>query len=268
MLTASVVLAISAGILADGSLRLVSWAGAAALVLVLLQPVRGIVWLPAAAALLTAVMFFYGGMPGSLWIWVAPLCALGLYKVPSRQRLGRCLSALVGAICVAALFGFYSPPTALIASASLGVVWLLSLHRQSLLAARPTPQEARWLLPPTHLETDVQQEIKRSEREALHGEVAIFGCAHSTAADMEQLCRLLHENLALYERAYRLNDFGVAVLLVTTDAQAAQERREQLQHAIAPHRLTSSTPLRSPADRVSGDRNSSAAKGKETHSWH
>ncbi|WP_189443077.1 hypothetical protein [Salinicola rhizosphaerae] len=261
-------LAISAGILADDSLRLVSWAGAAALVLVLARPSRGLVWVPAAAVLLTAVMFFYGGMPGSLWIWVAPLCVLGLDKVLSRQRLGRCLGALFGAACVAALFGFYSPPTALIASASLGVVWLLSLHRQSLLATRPTPQEARWLLPPTLLETDIQQEIKRSEREALHGEVVIFGCAHSTAADMEQLCRLLHDNLALYERAYRLNDFGVAVLLVTTDAQAAQQRREQLQHAIAPHRLTSSTPLQATADRGRGDRISSAAKGKETQSWH
>ena len=85
---------------------------------------------------------------------------------------------------------------------------------------------------------------------------------------MKQLCRYLQEQLALHERAYRLNDYGVAVILVAPSAEAAHQRRRYLGCAVMPHREVSSTPLTEIGDRFARHTGKPAKHASEMQPWH
>lgn len=256
-------LALITGALGDGAVRAIAWIGSALFAAMLARPARLSRWLPCVIVILCAALLASAHADVTLWIWMLPLCLLGI-----SGRLGRTLNIAAYLSCVVYMGWMLTPPTAIVAALSLAVVWLLCLERQRLSVATPASTSSDWLLPPASLDADTRQELKRTEREVLHGEVVVFGCAHSTAADMEQLCQRLREQLALYERAYRLNDFGIAVILVTTTAEAADQRRQQLKYAIAPHREVSVTPLADIGDRFTRHHRQPTTRATEMQPWH
>ncbi len=255
--------ALVAGGLAEDAVRVAAWVSGALFALLLARPTRLAQWFPVVITVLCVAMLAIDHANTHLWIWALPLCLLGL-----AGRGGAIVNVAVYATCVIYMAWTLPLPTTIVASLSLAVVWLLCLERQRLSATTPASAKSDWLLPPAQLDADIQRELKRSERERLHGEVVVFGCAHSTTADMDQLCRYLQEQLALYERAYRLNDYGVAVILVAPNAEVAQQRRQQLGYAIAPHREVSSTPLTEIGDRFTRYHGKSSTRMAEMHSWH
>ncbi|WFF43146.1 hypothetical protein EVC62_17545 [Salinicola endophyticus] len=262
LILACVVAAAATGTFSEGSVRLIAWGGAVALLATLACGARSAFWIaPAAAAL--AVALLATGHPTTLpWIWVLPLCLH-----PLRGRMGLALNLAAFVIGVGYIAQHFSLPATLLAATSLVIVWLLAQEQR--LRAKPllNREGAQWLLPPAMLDTDARHEQRRVERESLYGEVVIFGCAHSTPSDMQELSRLLYDQLALYERAYRLNDYGIAVLLVANDAKLAEQRRHQLQHAIAPHRIVSHTPLAHLGDRFARYRPRRADPRREAQPW-
>jgi len=262
LLVLCLLLALATGWLGDGALRLIAWLGAVALALLLLRPSPLSRWIPLIVGAISVAMLATGQSTALIWLWVIPLCL---------QGLGGRLGLIVNGLGYIAAVGFaawqLSLPAASVAGVSLAVIWLLCLEQRLALSPAPISNEARWLLPPATLDADIQHELRRTERESLHGEVVVFGCAHSTTADMEQLCRLLRDQLALYERAYRLNDYGIAVLLVATSADAAEQRRNQLQHAVAPHRMVSWTPVQEIGDRFARYRSKATSETHEAMPW-
>ena len=263
LLALILVLALLTGWLAEGAVRAVAWTGAAVFVFLLARPARLAQWFPVAILLLGTALLLIDHADTDIWIWVLPLCLLGL-----TGRAGVMVNVAAYLLCVIYIGWTQTLPTATVAAISLAAVWLLSLERQRLSVTNRVSTKPDWLLPPAQLDTDIQRELKRAEREALHGEVVVFGCARSTSADMKQLCRCLQEQLALYERAYRLNDYGVAVILVAPSAEAASQRRRQLVYAIAPHREVSSTPLTEIGDRFAPYPGKPAAHASEMQPWH
>lgn len=259
---ACVVAAAATGAFTDGSVRLIAWGGAVALLATLACGARSSCWIaPVAAAL--AVILLATGHPATLpWIWLLPLCLQ-----PLRGRVGLALNLATFALGVAFIARHFSLPATLLAATSLVIVWLLAQEQR--LRTRPllNRQGAQWLLPASMLDADARHEQRRVERESLYGEVVIFGCAHSTPSDMRELSRLLYDQLALYERAYRLNDYGIAVLLVANDDKLAEQRRHQLQHAIAPHRIVSHTPLPQLGDRFARYRTKRTSQRRESQPW-
>jgi len=263
LLALILLLALSTGWLAADAVRVIAWISGVVFALLLASPARLSHWLPVAITLLCAALLMTDQANTYLWIWALPLCLLGL--------AGWSGKAVNVAVYVASVLyiGWTLPlPTTIVASISLAVVWLLCLERQRLSAAAPVSTKSDWLLPPAQLDGDIQRELKRSKRESLHGEVVVFGCVHSTRADMNQLCRCLQEQLALYERAYRLNDYGVAVILVAVNAEATLQRRQQLRYAIAPHQEVSSTPLAEIGDRFTRYHSKPSTRVSEMQPWH
>jgi hypothetical protein len=263
LLALILVLALLTGWLAEGAVRAVAWTGAAVFVFLLARPARLAQWFPVAILLLGTALLLIDHADTDIWIWVLPLCLLGL-----TGRAGVMVNVAAYLLCVIYIGWTQTLPTATVAAISLAAVWLLSLERQRLSVTNRVSTKPDWLLPPAQLDTDIQRELKRAEREGLHGEVVVFGCARSTSADMKQLCRCLQGQLALYERAYRLNDYGVAVILVAPCAEAASQRRQQLIYAIAPHREVSSTPLTEIGDRFAPYPGKPATRISEMQSWH
>lgn len=263
LLALILMLALLTGWLAEGAARAIVWTGAAVFVFLLARPARLAQWFPVAILLLGTALLLIDHADTDIWIWVLPLCLLGL-----TGRAGAMVNVAAYLLCVTYIGWTQTLPTAIVAAISLAAVWLLSLERQRLSAANRVSTKPDWLLPPAHLDTDVQRELKRTKREGSYGEVAIFGCARSTSANMKQLCRCLQGQLALYERAYRLNDYGVAVILVASSAEAASQRRRQLVYAIAPHREVSSTPLTEIGDRFARHTGKPATHASEMQPWH
>lgn len=262
LLVLCLILALATGWLGTDLLRLFAWLGAFALALLLLRPISLALWAPFVVGAISIGMLATGQSIALVWLWVIPLCLQGL-----TGKIGLTVNGLGYVAAVTFATWQLSLPAALVASVSLAVIWLLCQEQRLTLSSTPALNEARWLLPPAILDADIHHELRRTERESLHGEIVVFGCAHSTTADMEQLCQLLHDQLALYERAYRLNDYGIAVLLITTDADAAEQRRNQLQHSIAPHRVVSWTPLQDIGDRFARYRPKTAFRTREAMPW-
>jgi hypothetical protein len=263
LLALILLLALLTGWLAEGAARAIVWTGAAVFVFLLARPALLAQWFPVTILLLGTALLLIDHADTDIWIWVLPLCLLGL-----TGRAGAMVNVAAYLLCVAYIGWTQTLPTAIVAAISLAAVWLLSLERQRLSVTNRVSTKPDWLLPPAHLDTDVQRELKRAEREALHGEVVVFGCARSTSADMKQLCRYLQEQLALYERAYRLNDYGVAVILVAPSAEAAHQRRRYLGCAVMPHREVSSTPLTEIGDRFARHTGKPAKHASEMQPWH
>lgn len=260
LLALILVLALLTGWLAEGAMRATAWTSAVVFAFLLARPARLTTWFPIAILLLAVGLLLGGRAHTDIWLWVLPLCLLGL-----AGRAGIVVNVAAYLSCVTYIGWTQTLPTAVVAATSLAIVWLLSLERQQ---RTPPPVKPDWLLPPAQLDTDIQRELKRAEREALHGEVVVFGCARSTSADMKQLCRYLQEQLALHERAYRLNDYGVAVILVAPSAEAAHQRRRYLGCAVMPHREVSSTPLTEIGDRFARHTGKPAKHASEMQPWH
>ncbi|WP_110655901.1 hypothetical protein [Salinicola halimionae] len=265
LLALTLLLALLTGWLAEEAVRAIAWLSGAIFATLLIRSSSSRVsrWFPVAIILLCALMLATNHTEASLWLWLLPLC---LSRLTGRVGVALNVAAYVASV---ADIGLTLPvPTAIVASTSLAIVWLLCLERQRLSTAAPPHTTSGWLLPPAQLDADIQNELKRSEREALHSEVALYGCARSTASDMDQLCRCLRQELAPYERAYRLNDYGVAVILVANHAEAAYLRRQQLKYAIAPQREISSTPLAEIGDRFTSYHSKPPMRVSEMQPWH
>lgn len=256
-------LALLAGWLAQDATRVVAWAGCIAFALSAVYPLRLSRWLPITIVLLSVALLATHHASSHIWLWALPLCLLG-----SPGRAGVAASALVYVLSVIYVGWTLPPPTAVVASVSLAIVWLLCLDRQKVSATAPSDGQSNWLLPAAQLDGGIQRELKRAERESLHAEVTVFGCARSTTADMAALCRRLQEALMPYERAYRLNDYGIAVIVVATSAETARLRRQQLRHAIAPHKEVSSTPLTEIGDRFANRHGKRSSPVPEVQPWH
>ncbi|WP_110664834.1 hypothetical protein [Salinicola halophilus] len=261
LLALCVIIGLTICLLGEGVLRLAALFAAAAFAWLLLRPAsrQGTHFALVAAA--GVIMLATGEPIVLLWIWILPLALLGF-----RGHLGRVIN-VVGFIAACAYLGWQLPlPAAAMAAMTLAILWLLFGERQRSRTRQPPASDAAWLLPPATLEADIRHERRRGERESLAAEVIVFGCAHSTPEDMTQLCARLHEHLALYERAYRLNDYGVAVIVVATDSKAATERRRELETAVAPHRMVSATPLADAAQRF-GQQVATSPQTSEAPLW-
>jgi len=265
LLASTLLLAMLTGWLAEDSVRVIVWLSAAlcALFLIRFSSARVSRWFPVAILLSCSLLLATGRTEVSLWLWLLPLCLARL-----TGRVGTALNVAAYVMSVADIGWTLPLPTAIVASLSLAIVWLLCLARQRLSKMTPAPEKPEWLLPPTQLDADIQNELKRSEREALYSEVALYGCTRSTASDMEQLCRCLRQQLAPYERAYRLNDYGIAVILVASNAEAASLRRQQLRYAIAPQQEISSTPLTEIDDHFVRHHSKPPTPVSEMQPWH
>jgi hypothetical protein len=265
LLAFTLLLALLTGWLADDTVRMIAWLSGAILVLLLIRASapRLSRWFPVAVILLCCLLLATQHTEASLWLWLLPLCLSRL-----TGRIGMALNVAAYVLVVVDIGWALPLPTAIVASVSLAIVWLLCLERQRLSTTATTSTIPEWLLPPAQLDADIQLELKRSKREMLHSEVAHYGCARSTTADMEQLCRCLRQQLAPYERAYRLNDYGVAVILITPNAEAASQRRQQLRYAIAPQREISSTPLAEIGDRFTRYHSKPSTSVSEMQPWH
>ncbi|OLO09017.1 hypothetical protein BTW08_04040 [Salinicola sp. MH3R3-1] len=264
LLAFTLLLALLTGWLAEDTVRMIAWLSGAifALFLIRFSSPRLSRWFPVAVILLCGLLLATRHTEASLWLWLLPLCLSRM-----TGRIGMALNVAAYVLVVADIGWALPLPTAIVVSVSLAIVWLLCLERQRHSTATP-PTTPEWLLPPAQLDADIQIELKRSEREILHSEVALYGCARSTTADMEQLCRCLRQQLAPYERAYRLNDYGVAVILIAPNAEAASLRRQQLRYAIAPQREISSTPLAEIGDRFTRYHSKPSTPVSEMQSWH
>ncbi|WP_110687524.1 hypothetical protein [Salinicola aestuarinus] len=208
-----------------------------------------------------AAMLATGNPIALVWIWILPLTLLSF-----TGPLGLAIN-VAGFVVACAYLGWQLPlPTAAMAALMLAILWLLFSERLRGRASTSPPTEATWLLPPAALEVDIHHELRRGERESLAAEVLVFGCAQSTPEDMTQLCARLHEYLALYERAYRLNAHGVAVIVVATDSDAAAERRRELEHAVQPHKVVSAMPLAEATQRF-GQRKPTSTPAAEAPLW-
>ncbi|KAA0019075.1 hypothetical protein F0A16_06910 [Salinicola corii] len=256
-------LALLAGWLAEDATRVVAWIGCIAFALLTVRPSRLSHWLPIMIALLSIALLATHHASSHIWLWALPLCLLGL-----PGRAGVTASVLIYVLSVIYVGWTLPLPTAVVAGIALAIVWLLCLDRQRVSAKTPADTQSSWLLPAAQLDSGIQRELKRAERESLHAEVTVFGCARSTTADMAALCRRLQEALTLYERAYRLNDYGIAVIVVATSAETAKQRRQQLRHAIAPHKEVSSTPLTEIGNRFANYHGKRSSPVPEVQPWH
>ncbi|WP_251978306.1 hypothetical protein [Salinicola avicenniae] len=261
LLIPAALLAFATGWFGGDVLRIVAWMAGALLLVLAVRPAYLRRYLPLIALAVAIAMLASGRGSALPWLWIIPLC---LQSIPGRCGTIVNIMVYVGTLGYAAIT--LSPPSALVAGISLSVIWLLCLeYRRS--ASPISAPETHWLMPASRLDADVQDELRRSEREALHGEVTIFGCAHPTTGQMNEFCQVLHDNLALYERAYHLDGQDIAVLLVATNAEAAYERRQQLEHAISPHRVISSTPLRDVGGRFRSYRSRPQSPQQEAATW-
>ncbi len=263
LLSLMLLLALLTGWLAEDATRVAAWGSGIAFAVLMIGPSRFSRWVPAAIVVSSIAMLATLQASSYIWLWILPLCLL---RMPGRPGLA--FSGLIYGLSLVYIGWTLPLPTAIVAGLSLAVAWLLCLERQTSPAAISAHATSSWLLPAAQLDGDIQRELKRAEREALQAEVVVFGCARSTAADMATLSRRLQDTLALYERAYRLNDYGIAVILVAPDPESARQRRQQLRYAIAPHKEVWSTPLTEIGDRFASYHGKRSAAVPEVQPWH
>ncbi len=159
---ACLVAAAATGTFTEGSVRLIAWGGAVALLATLAYAARSTCWIAPTAAVL-AVALLATGHPATLpWIWLLPLCLQSL-----KGRAGLALNLVAFILGVTFIARHFSLPATLLAATSLVIVWLLAKEQR--LRTRPllNRQGAQWLLPPSMLDADARHEQRRGARIAL-----------------------------------------------------------------------------------------------------
>lgn len=142
LLALILVLALLTGWLAEGAMRATAWTSAVVFAFLLARPARLTTWFPIAILLLAVGLLLVGRAHTDIWLWVLPLCLLGL-----AGRAGIVVNVAAYLSCVTYIGWTQTLPTAVVAATSLAIVWLLSLERQQ---RTPPPVKPDWLLPPAH----------------------------------------------------------------------------------------------------------------------